>query len=348
MTHKKICFVAGGSGGHIIPCITMAYQTRLTEPETSFMIFTGNTELELAIIKASTTPIQHFKLRFKAPPYSRFYWLPVWFTTFFAAIIKSFSLLIRHKPTEIITTGSHIALPVCIAAWFLRIPITVYELNVEPGKTTSFLAPFATTIKVHFPSTCAAFSKKKCILAPYPVKFTEKDKQHDTAFLREKLGIAPSKKVVLVLGGSQGSIFLNSIMPHMFSTHPALKEVVHVVHQTGAVDPTDWRHWYYDRGISAHVFAYSNEILMWYLIADLIMCRSGAGTLAEAVFFEKPCITIPLETKSTNHQLANALAYQELYPETLKVIRQGETAQAERALIALLSLEAYASPKTGI
>lgn len=348
MTHKKICFVAGGSGGHIIPCITMAYQMRMLEPEVSFTIFTGTTELETAIVQASTTPIDHFKLSFKAPPYSRFYLLPLWFISFFIAIIKSFYILIKQKPSKIITTGSHTALPVCVAGWFLRIPITVYELNVEPGKTTRFLAPFATTIKVSFPSTCASFSKKKCIYTPYPVKFTEKDKDHDIAFLRLKLGIAPSKKVILVLGGSQGSIFLNSIMPHMFSTHPALKEVLHVVHQTGAVDPTDWRHWYYDRGISAHVFAYSNEILMWYLVADLIICRSGAGTLAETVFFGKPCITIPLETKNTNHQKANALAYQELYPKTFKVIRQGETIQAERALIALLSLEAYASPKVDI
>lgn len=345
MTHKKICFVAGGSGGHIIPCITLAYQTRLVDPEASYMIFTGASELESALVKASTTPLQHLQLNFQAPPYTRLYLLPFWCLRFFAACIKSLYLLIKTKPTEIITTGSHIALPVCSAAWLIRIPITVYELNVEAGKTTRFLAPLATTIKVNFPATCASFSKKKCVYTPYPVKFTEKDKHHDPAFLRSKLGIAPSKKVVLVLGGSQGSIFLNSIMPHMFSTHPALKEIVHVVHQTGAVDPTDWRHWYYDRGISAHVFAYSNEILMWYTIADLIICRSGAGTLAEAMFFGKPCITIPLETKSTNHQRANALAYQDLFPDKMRVIRQGETAQAERALIALLSLEAYANPK---
>jgi UDP-N-acetylglucosamine--N-acetylmuramyl-(pentapeptide) pyrophosphoryl-undecaprenol N-acetylglucosamine transferase len=345
MTHKKICFVAGGSGGHIIPCITLAYQTHMAEPETSFMLFTGNTDLELSIVKASTTPLHHIPLNFQVPPYSRLYKLPLWLISFFVATIKSLSLLIKKRPTEVITTGSHMALPVCCAAWLLRIPITMYELNVEPGKTTRFLAPLATTIKVSFPQTCTSFPKKKCVYTPYPVKFTAKDKEHDVAFLRLKLGIAPSKKVILVLGGSQGSIFLNSIMPHMFSTHPALKEVLHVVHQTGAIDPTDWRHWYYDRGISAHVFAYSNEILLWYTIADLVICRSGAGTLAETVFFNKACITIPLETKNTNHQRANALAYQEQYPDKISVIRQGETAQAERSLIALLSLEAYASPK---
>jgi len=349
MTHrKKICFVAGGSGGHIIPCITLAYKTRLVDPEASFLIFTGNTELELAIVKASTTPLKHFKLNFKTPPYARLYMLPIWLMTFLWAFVRSVYLLVKEKPTEIITTGSHIALPVCIAGWFLRIPITMYELNVEPGKTTRFLAPFATTIKISFPQTAVHFSKKKCVLEDYPVKFIEKEKHHDIPFLRSKLNIAPSKKVILVLGGSQGSIFLNSIMPHMFATHPALKEVLHVVHQTGAIDPTDWRNWYYDRGISSHVFAYSNEILLWYVLADLIICRSGAGTLAEAMFFGKPCITIPLETKANDHQRANALAYEEQYPETFKVIRQGETGRAERYIIKLLGLEAYASQQSDL
>jgi UDP-N-acetylglucosamine--N-acetylmuramyl-(pentapeptide) pyrophosphoryl-undecaprenol N-acetylglucosamine transferase len=344
MTHKKrLCFVAGGSGGHIIPCITLAYKTRLADPTMAFTIITGNTELESSIVQASATPLDHFTINFQAPPYSRPYWLPIWLLTFSAAWAKSLYLLIKQWPHEVITTGSHIALPVCLAAWMVRIPITIYELNVEPGKTTRFLAPYATTIKVSFPQTCAHFSKKKCLHEPCPVKFTEKDKLHDKAFLRSKLGIAPSKKIILVLGGSQGSIFLNSIMPHMFSTHPALKEILHVVHQTGAVDPTDWRHWYYDRGISAHAFAYSNEILLWYTIADLVLCRSGAGTLAEVIFFGKPCITIPLETKATDHQRANALAYQELYPDLLKVIRQGETTSAERHIIELLSLQAYTS-----
>jgi UDP-N-acetylglucosamine--N-acetylmuramyl-(pentapeptide) pyrophosphoryl-undecaprenol N-acetylglucosamine transferase len=338
---KTLCFAAGGSGGHIIPCLTLAYRARIADPETNALFFTGSTQLEADIIKASSTPVTHRHLHFKAPPYARLYLLPVWLFTFVWATVKSFYYLIKHKPSEVISTGSHIALPVCVAAKLLRIPVTLYELNVEAGKTTRFLAPLTTSIKVCFPETKEYFAKRSCAIEPYPIKFTEKDRAHNAAVLRTRLGIPLSKKVILVLGGSQGSIFLNSIMPHIFSARPAIKEALHIVHQTGSIDPTDWRHWYNSNNISAHAFSYSNEILLWYTVADLILCRSGAGTLAEIVYLGKPCITIPLETKSNNHQMANAYAYQKHYPDTFVVVRQGETLKAERAIIQMLSLQSY-------
>lgn len=338
---KTLCFAAGGSGGHIIPCLTISHRTRLSEPATRVLFFTGTTELEASIIKNANASITHCPLRFQAPPYARMYLLPFWLLSFVSATAKSLYHLWRHKPSEVISTGSHTALPVCVAARLLRIPVTLYELNVEPGKTTRFLGPLAQSIKVCFPQTLEHFKRRNCALEPYPVKFTEHDKTHNAALLKTRLGIPASKKVILVLGGSQGSIFLNSIMPHIFSSCPNIKEALHIVHQTGSIDPTDWRHWYINNNVSAHAFSYSNEILLWYTVADLILCRSGAGTLAEIVFLGKPCITIPLETKSNNHQMANAYAYQKLYPERFAVVRQGETLKAERAIITMLGLQSY-------
>ena len=80
-------------------------------------------------------------------------------------------------------------------------------------------------------------------------------------------------------------------------------------------------------GINGTVFAYEQNLAPYYQIADLIICRSGAGTLFETLFFKKTCITIPLETTTTDHQLDNAYALQEEYPHLFYVLRQKDLQQ---------------------
>ena len=97
-----------------------------------------------------------------------------------------------------------------------------------------------------------------------------------------------------------------------------------IIHQTGDIDPTDWQTFYKKLHIPAKTFDFNNNIAPLYQTTDIIICRSGAGTLFETLFFQTPCITIPLETKSTDHQLDNAKEMAEKHPNIFHLIRQHE------------------------
>jgi len=204
----------------------------------------------------------------------------------------------------------------------LRIPIELYELNVVPGKATTFLAPLATKIRICFQKTKNKFSQKECVLTDYPARFKKITDAHMVRIGSiKKLGLDPQKKTVLILGGSQGSLSINKKIRQWIIANPQLKKIMQLIHQTGAQDTTDWEEFYHTAGIQAITADFFDDLASLYHAADLVICRSGAGSLFETVFFNKKCITIPLETKQNNHQVHNAMAMQKKYPGLIKVIR---------------------------
>ena len=106
--------------------------------------------------------------------------------------------------------------------------------------------------------------------------------------------------------------------------NPEAFKNIQIIHQAGAQDTTDWNSFYKKHKIDAVTFDFSKTLHTYFSIADLVVCRSGAGSLFETAFFKKPCITIPLETKQNSHQVLNAVEMQKLYPKFFTVIRQNE------------------------
>src|SRR5436190_12291376 len=124
-TIKKVACVAGKSGGHIIPCITLAQQHY---PHYHTLFFTTNAPLDCTIIQQQIPDAQHVPLPLGIS-YAK--WWRALFPLAWGFIIswcKSFCILRKQKPECVLTTGGLVALPVCVAAYFLRIPVYVYEL----------------------------------------------------------------------------------------------------------------------------------------------------------------------------------------------------------------------------
>jgi UDP-N-acetylglucosamine--N-acetylmuramyl-(pentapeptide) pyrophosphoryl-undecaprenol N-acetylglucosamine transferase len=100
---------------------------------------------------------------------------------------------------------------------------------------------------------------------------------------------------------------------------------IQIIHQTGSNESTHTLQNFYARNqIQAHVFSYDSALEKYYAVADVIICRSGAGTLFEILACNKKCITIPLESVAQDHQVANALACAQQYPENVRVLRQSD------------------------
>lgn len=318
---NNICFVAGKSGGHILPCLTLAEKHKTDHPESTLLFFSTDAPLDRSILSDHSLISNHVTL-----PLGKFSSTPLYRQlSILWKLIRSFGTslhqLHKHKPAIIIGTGGLVALPVCFAAMLLRIPIELYELNAVPGKAIKALAAIAHTIHVCFAQAAQYFSKYHCVHTPYPVRFDTTHKQISKELARKELGLDPNKKTLFIMGGSQGSVQLNNEIKNYIETSDTLHNL-QIIHQTGARDQTDWHTLYARNNIQAVVFDYRDAIAPCYAAADLIISRAGAGMLFEILFFEKPSIIIPLEAQTTSHQRDNAYAMQEQYPELFTVIRQ--------------------------
>jgi len=247
-------------------------------------------------------------------PGKKFWCYPKFFLRLIIAFFKSLFYLIKQRPVKIVSTGGLIAVPVCLAGKLLRIPIELYELNVIPGKAVRFLSPLAKNIFVIFKKS-QDFFKQKVNLCKYPLRFTDNDKIFNKKELLEKLSFDTNKKTIFLTGGSHGSLFLNNIIKNLVIESGFVRENGQIIHQTGDNDKTDWKSFYANHKIPAHVFSYDPNIKDFYLLSDLIICRGGAGTLFEIKFFQKKAIVIPIKSLALGHQLENAIEMERLYPE---------------------------------
>lgn len=336
MYHKDpitICVAAGQSGGHLLPALALARQVRYRDPDTQTVLFSTATSLDKKILEGSGGIDKHFIFSLARLSSRQWYAYPraAWSVgkAFLYSLIKLKTCRARH----IVSTGGLIAIPVCLAGWLLGIPITLYELNAVPGKAIAFLARFATRVCICFEGARPAFTsikKEKIVKVDYPLRFSEADKisQVDA---RTRLGVARDAKVLLILGGSQGSNYLNTcaqayLRYRMLMLPETLQPLV-VFHQAGESEKEAVENFYKNYGIVASVFSYKSDIALYYAAADIVVARAGAGTVSELAFFEKKAVLIPLEVAAAGHQVHNAYAIAAQYPDLFSVYRQSDIDQ---------------------
>ncbi len=325
--NHHICFVAGKSGGHILPCITLAQQAVNKHPNYKIIFFSTDAALDKQLLCANPVIHEYFALQLGTQPYGSIFTYPRFLWNMLKSFFKSYYYLRKLKPETVITTGGYVAIPVCLAAALLGIPIELYELNVVPGRTIKLLAPLAHKIWICFDKSIQYLPAHKCTLTNYPIKFIESTKIMTKEEALSSLQFTESRKTILILGGSQGSIFINNAVRLFIQNNAQSHKSLQIIHQTGALDSTNWHTFYQNLDIPAIVFSYNDNIGQYYAAADLVICRSGAGTLAEIMFFNKSCITIPLESKTTLHQIDNADAAKRKSPVLITVVRQNELDQ---------------------
>jgi len=343
-THTH-CFVAGQSGGHILPCITLAHEVLSKYPKDAILFFTTTAKLDIQLT-------QHLDSRFTVirlgvppirgnNPLKLLYFYIMLITSFFTALYH----LMQKRPQSVTSSGGICTIPVALAAYLMRIPIDLYELNVLPGKTTYFLSRVARTIYCCFNRTLFFLPRSCCKKSGYPVRFFH-EKHHSRTESCNLIKLDPQKKTVLILGGSQGSVFINTAIKKWLS-QTSITDSIQIIHQTGAHDTQDWHALYAQHKTKAIVFPFSHTMEQYYSAADLVICRSGAGTLFEVLYFHIPCITIPLELHSNAHQIHNAFTISQEYPELFTVLTQ-DTLNAHPYILEQTIAKVLHTPSTQI
>jgi UDP-N-acetylglucosamine--N-acetylmuramyl-(pentapeptide) pyrophosphoryl-undecaprenol N-acetylglucosamine transferase len=236
--------------------------------------------------------------------------------------------------------GGYISLPVCVAARCAGVPIEIYELNAVPGKATKYLAPLATTIHTCFDQAQSFLPSTKCTSTAYPMRFALQS-PIDKIELLKQLNFTPTRTTILITGGSQGSVFINKAILQWLKFNEYTRPRIQIIHQTGPTDTTNWKEIYNEYEIPALTFSYQDTMETYYHLADIIICRAGAGSLFEAMYLRKKTIVIPLTTRSTSHQKDNARAMQKAYPDLCTVVLESDIKKNNMTFFSAINASIY-------
>lgn len=302
-----IIIVAARSGGHIIPALALAREHDQTRP---IYAITSESRLDAALVSNDNHVICHETIPFSAAPV---YWYhyPWALITFFWSFIRCICIFWRIAPPLIINTGGAIGLPAACAARILGIPFALYELNATPGKGSRYIARIARSVYTVFPEAQEHFSGVLPQIIPYPLRYTQKDKEL-RARAKEKLNIDPTVPVIIVLGGSQGAERLNYVASRAVN---AFDRSCLILHQAGK-NADQYSAYYRDQNKNArvHHFVDTATLALWYSAADCAIARAGSGTMHELIFFAVPTLLVPLTGVAGEHQVDNAYAAARRYP----------------------------------
>lgn len=282
----------GGTGGHVFPAVAIAREIRRRRPDAE-VLFVG-TERGL---EARVAPREGFPIEFVSA--SGFVGTG-WRTKFasvlalFAGLFQARSVLRRHRARAVLGVGGYASLPVVLAAKLSGIPSMIQEQNSVPGVANRIAGRFAAAIAVGFESAAARFGRR-AVWTGNPVR----PEFFDVA----ALGSRPLSRRVFLFGGSQGSRVLNRAL--LESAEALRDSSVQVVAQTGEKEFASLRD-SLRRFSNVTVAPFFPEIWKELEIADLVVCRAGALTVAELCAAGRPALLVPFAASTHGHQEANA------------------------------------------
>lgn len=219
-------------------------------------------------------------------------------------VVQARRVLSGKKPGAVVGYGGFASLPGILAAQSLGVPTVLHEQNALLGLTQKLAVGRAKAVGTSYKEV-KGLEAGKATLVGMPVR----EQRMSRAEALQKLGLQDGKLTLLVMGGSQGSLFLNENVPAILEHAFDGRNDVQVLHQTGTrwieqVKPTVAHlPWY-------HVTPFVDAVAAW-AVADLGLTRAGTSTLAEAAFHGVPLVMVPLPESAENHQYHNAMQVQQ-------------------------------------
>ena len=289
----RAILAGGGTGGHVIPALAIANQ--LKKSYDAEVLFIGTARgIENRLVPAAGFPLQlvrvgalknvslttRLKTAFDLP----------------RAVWDAARMLNQFAPDVVIGVGGYASGPAMLAAVVKHIPTLAFEPNVVPGFANRMVARFVSGAAVHFEETAEYFRHAEVTGVPVRQAFFE---------IAPKRGGTPT---VLVFGGSQGAHAINDAMMRCLPVLQREAPGIHIIHQTGERDYNDALAAYASFGESAEVFKFIEDMPAAFARADLVVCRSGASTVAEIAAAGKPAVFVPFPRAADDHQRVNAAA----------------------------------------
>lgn len=294
---KRVVIAAGGTGGHFYPGLVAAQTLKARGWEPLLVVRTGDPAL--AALEAAGLPALPVDLRgMPRRPGPEL-------LTFAYKLAGSLALLSRtlrsFQPDLAVGMGGYLSFPLIGAAWRRGVPRAVHESNAILGLANAAARKFGAELFWGLPPADPAIGGKLVGTPIRPALRARRAKDES----RRALGLDPAAPTLLVFGGSQGASAINAAVPRALKLLPGLQ----VLHLAGKGKADAARSAYADAGVRADVREYLEDMASAYGAADLVLCRSGASTLAELAAQKAPAVLVPYPHAAADHQDANARVF---------------------------------------
>ena len=303
MSQRNYFFAGGGTGGHIYPALAVAERIKEKDPDARITFFCSQRPIDSKILSQTG-------FDFVCLPATGFSTRPSKFIPFCVSFIKSFLIVKRvlastSGKSTIIGVGGFVSVPAALAAAIRRLPISLINVDITPGKANKLLASIARRIFVQFDETVIAFGKRAIVAevtgCPLRAGFASPDRQS----VINQLSLDENKKTLVVTGASSGSANINrafcSILPLLDNC-----DDWQIVHLTGFSNHANVETGYADAKIAHKLLLYYDNMPDLYAVADLVIGRAGAVSIAEYAAASVPSICIPYPFHADMHQYLNA------------------------------------------
>jgi UDP-N-acetylglucosamine--N-acetylmuramyl-(pentapeptide) pyrophosphoryl-undecaprenol N-acetylglucosamine transferase len=295
---KKVFLVGGGTGGHLFPAISIAEE--LTSRGVKAFLIT-DTRCKKYLPKNLAFPTSILTIGSIGKGFIRRLWTTI---TIGVAIISSIVLIYKEKPDLVIGFGGYPTFPTLKAAQIMGVKIVLHEQNCFLGKVNKLFSKEAVMVALNFMQTLNVDSdiKDKIVIVGNPVR---KEIQSETFFKRYK----KTTFVILVIGGSQGAQIFDELIPDAMMLLYEMSNIpIKVIQQAAKKNHQNIGTKYSYMGIEHELRDFFTDMPAKYHEADLVICRSGASTIAELIHVGQPSILIPLPSSASDHQFYNARA----------------------------------------
>ncbi len=330
---KRILITGGGTGGHVYPALA-TIEALQEQGNFEFLYVGGKDGIETRLV-----------------PRDKIWMETLWIAGFMrslalknllfpfkllASLYKSWRIIRRFKPHIAVGMGGYVTGPVLYIAAKLRIPVLIQEQDLYPGVTTRLLAKYVDRICLSFEGATKYLTKflKKTIVTGNPVRKDLLQLNRDTAL--QKWGFDRQKLTILIFGGSQGARSINlamlKILPELIKSYS-----FQMIWQTGEKQYDSVRVAADFDQANIRILPYIQDMPDAYAVADIIVCRAGASSLAELAVVGRATILVPYPYAAGKHQEHNSRMMEEAGAALMVLEGEGWEEKLQTALEKLLS-----------
>ncbi|MFT5858325.1 MAG: UDP-N-acetylglucosamine--N-acetylmuramyl-(pentapeptide) pyrophosphoryl-undecaprenol N-acetylglucosamine transferase [Flavobacteriaceae bacterium] len=302
---KKAIISGGGTGGHIFPAIAIADELKRRYPEVEILFVGAEGKMEMEKVPAAgykiiALPIVGFKRKLALSNFI----LPF---KIIGSLLKARKIIKTFNPDVAVGVGGYASGPLLKSATMKKVPSMVQEQNSFPGKTNKILSKSVQKICVAYDGLERFFPKEKIVLTGNPTRRDMVIIEGKESEAYKFYGFDPSKKTILIIGGSLGARTLNeSVIVQL----DALKSSeVQVLWQCGKLYNQRLTEELSEVDLGAvKMVQFIDRMDLAYAMADVVISRAGAISVSELCLVKKPTILIPSPNVAEDHQTKNAMA----------------------------------------
>ena len=299
----RVLIAASGTGGHIIPALSVARVLKKREPTATFMTLSsehsvGRKLWDHSVGDWKTLPIQSW-------PKGDQWLSPTYWAKQGQTAVTTRKILKEFQPQVVVGFGGSASGPAVAFARWMKIPTAIHEQNVFPGRSTRWLSRLANRVAVTFEETKRHLPRKTIIkVTGIPIRPGLGLPSRKQAL--QKLKLSPDLPVLLVTGGSQGSRRINRVVIETLELlKPAQRKLFQVLHLAGSRDTLWVKEMHEELKIQGQVHPVLDRMDLAYAAATLSVTRAGAATLGELIATTTPAVLVPYRY-ADGHQVVNA------------------------------------------